>query len=325
MPDFPDVVRAPVGARAADLKRLFQSDRDLLRTRLLVSGAILFRGFGVASPEDLALLQSEMGEPMRYIGGDSPRTKLESGAKHEVYTSTEAPASVRLPLHNELSYLETQPRFLWFACSKAAPRGGETTLADGRKIVAAMDPAIRERFERDGVRYRVGFRGPGGPLAALDRVVKVNKSWMDAFETTDRSVVEAECRQRSASFEWSPGGDLTIETKRPATRRHPVTGELVWFNQAHLFRMNARYLGHTRYALARAFFKTIGVVPHDACFGDGSPIGDDVIDRVFDVLDAYTVPVRWQPGDVVLVDNVLAMHGREPFRGERKILVAMNA
>jgi hypothetical protein len=33
---------------------------------------------------------------------------------------------------------------------------------------------------------------------------------------------------------------------------------------------------------------------------------------------------NWQRGDVMVVDNVLATHGREPFTGERRILVAMS-
>jgi alpha-ketoglutarate-dependent taurine dioxygenase len=262
---------------------------------------------------------------MRYVGGDSPRTKLSSGANHEVYTSTEAPKSVRLPLHNELSYVAESPRWLWFACVDAAPHGGETVLADGRAVVAAMDREVRERFERHGVRYRCGFRGPTGPLALLDRIATVSKGWVEAFETSDRDVVEEECRRLEARAEWSPAGHLTLETVRPATVRHPVTGELAWFNQAHLFHLNARYLGHVRYALARAFFEAARLTPHDASFGDGSPISGDVINHVFDVLDAHTVSVRWEPGDVVLVDNLLCMHGRQPFRGDRKILVAMSS
>lgn len=308
---------------SADLAALVDRERDDISARLLAVGAILFRGFSIRSADDLGAVQARLGESMRYIGGDSPRTRLTS--KAEVYTSTEAMKSVPLPLHNEMSYLDEQPRLLWFACLTPPARGGATTVADGRAIVRSMDPAIRERFERDGVRYKLGYRGPGQPLAALDRLAKISKSWMDAFETTDRREVERHCRQMRARFEWRRGGHLAIETTRPATKRHPVTNELVWFNQAHLFHFNARYLGRVRYDLSRIFFGATGLVPHDACFGDGSPIGDDVIDHVFDVLDAHTVPLDWEAGDVLLVDNVLCMHGRAAFRGERKIAVAMSA
>jgi alpha-ketoglutarate-dependent taurine dioxygenase len=320
---FPTVVRAPARAGAVDLKALLRRDAESVRARLLVDGALLFRGWSVRTAEDLASLQLELGASMRYVGGDSPRTKLLSEA--DVYTSTEASRSVELPLHNELSYLDVQPSRLWFACVTPATRGGATTIADGRAVLAAIDADLRERFERLGVIYRFGFRGPGRSLAAIDHLAKANKSWMEAFETEDRHVVEEHCRRMHARFEWTEAGHLVLQTRRPATMRHPVTGEHVWFNQVHMFHFSERFLGHTRHVLARGFFAATGFVPPDACFGDGSPFTDEVIDRVFDALDANAVPVAWEAGDVLLLDNVLAMHGREAFRGNRKILVAMNA
>ena len=319
----PAVVHARSGEGPSDLEALLARDAEKVSEQLLASGAVLFRGYAIGSAEALGALQAPMGESMRYIGGDSPRTRLTK--KRAVYTSTEALRSIPLPLHNELSYLDVHPRLLWFACLTPSSRGGATLLADGREIARALAPDVRERFERAGVRYRLGFRGPGQLLDALDRVAKVNKSWMDAFDTSDRRVVERHCEETNARFEWTRAGHLVIETERPATARHPVTGELAWFNQAHLFRFNARYLGHVRLALARAFFAATGLVPHDASFGDGSELTRDVLNHLFDVLDAHTVRVEWRAGDVLLLDNVLCMHGRAPFKGDRKIVVAMNA
>jgi len=35
------------------------------------------------------------------------------------------------------------------------------------------------------------------------------------------------------------------------------------------------------------------------------------------------VAFPWQPQDVMLLDNMLTAHGRAPFKGSRRILVAM--
>lgn len=42
--------------------------------------------------------------------------------------------------------------------------------------------------------------------------------------------------------------------------------------------------------------------------------------RVYQELE---VSFPWERGDVMLLDNILAAHARNPFRGERELLVAM--
>jgi TfdA family taurine catabolism dioxygenase TauD len=64
-------------------------------------------------------------------------------------------------------------------------------------------------------------------------------------------------------------------------------------------------------------------LPRHLFFGDGSPIPDEHMRAVLDVYRRLEVVFPWQKGDVVLVDNVLVAHGRNPFAGRRKILVAM--
>jgi alpha-ketoglutarate-dependent taurine dioxygenase len=41
-------------------------------------------------------------------------------------------------------------------------------------------------------------------------------------------------------------------------------------------------------------------------------------------IDSATVRFRWQQGDFLLLDNFTVTHGRMPFRGNRRILVAMS-
>ena len=58
-------------------------------------------------------------------------------------------------------------------------------------------------------------------------------------------------------------------------------------------------------------------------FANGSPIPREDLYHVLDVLDANTVYFPWQKGDLLILDNVLAMHGRATFTGKRRILTAM--
>jgi hypothetical protein len=39
--------------------------------------------------------------------------------------------------------------------------------------------------------------------------------------------------------------------------------------------------------------------------------------------EACAVRFDWQKGDVILLDNMLVAHARDPFEGPRKIVVAM--
>ena len=64
-------------------------------------------------------------------------------------------------------------------------------------------------------------------------------------------------------------------------------------------------------------------LPFNTRFGDGDPIGADVVRTINDAYEAHTARVRWQAGDLMLVDNVRTAHGREPFKGPRELVVAM--
>jgi len=95
-------------------------------------GGILFRGFqqqgNDASCKSFANLFSD--ELLSYEFGSTPRTDLGQG----VYTATEYPAHQIIPLHNEQAYTLQWPLNIWFHCVKASDVGGETPIADSRKI-----------------------------------------------------------------------------------------------------------------------------------------------------------------------------------------------
>ncbi len=166
--------------------------------QLAETGAILLRGFEVASTEALARAVAALGgKPMPYVEGNSPRTKLDAG---EVYTSTEHPPEAFISMHNELSYSASWPNRLYFCCVTPAASGGHTLLASSAAILADLDAAVRDEFEARGVLYIRNLHGGRG--------MQLGPSWQDSFETTERAEVEAHCTRHRIEFDWRADGAL---------------------------------------------------------------------------------------------------------------------
>jgi alpha-ketoglutarate-dependent taurine dioxygenase len=299
---------------AADLSLLVETinaRRDFFQQKLLRHGAILFRGYRIRSAGDLEHFVQKFsgGEKLfNYAGGVSPRNAL--GASGGVYTSTEYPAQYALSLHNELSYADVYPRHLYFCCLIPAGTGGETTLGDSRRILQNIDAKIIESFKNKKIRYVRNLYPETGS----------GYSWQEAFETVDKREVEDCCRKIGAKFQWKAGDVLRLSQIRPAIMTHPLTGEEVWFNQAdgfHPSNLDAETYKWLSATLSEDEFRL------NVFFGDGSPIDLETLAHIRAVLQSETIPHRWQAGDVLIVDNILAAHGRMPFTGARKIALAM--
>jgi alpha-ketoglutarate-dependent taurine dioxygenase len=241
-----------------------------------------------------------------YVGGASPRIKLGEG----VYTSTEYPGNYTLSLHNELSYTYRWPEHLFFYCVEASGRGGETSLGDSRAILKAMDAEVVREFKRRGVKYVRNLHGGAG----------TGYSWQEAFETGDRRVIEEHCRAGGVGFKWRDDGGLSLSEVRPATATHPLTGEEVWFNQADGF--------HPSGIDRETYESLISTMREEefrlnSYYGDGAPLDLPALNHAREVMRAQTVLVPWRAGDILILDNLLTAHGRMPYTGSRRILLAM--
>jgi alpha-ketoglutarate-dependent taurine dioxygenase len=305
------------------LLRLFERERPALRELELKYGALLFRGWAIETASDFERLAQccFRGTPEKYLGGTSPRAETGAG----IYESTEFPARLRLPQHNEMSYVATPPAEICFCCHGEPASGGETPLADSRVIYHKLPSAIRDAFEARQVRYSRYYFGPRpkAPDRVLFRLVRLHRSWMDAFATSDPRQVEAICAAQGVDLEWDGDGGAVMTNILPAVVAHPVTGERVWFNQASTFLLSRRSTGAVRAFLYHLLLPEPKRRPFHAAFGDGSPIRVEVVDQINATIDASTVRFPWRKGDFLLVDNYLVAHGRMPFRGPRRVLVAM--
>jgi len=305
------------------LGRLLERDGETIRSALPRHGAVLLRETGVTEPDDLEWFLAELtgSSPSAYDGGVSPRRRVAG----RVYTSTELPGHIPLGLHNELSYSSKYPSSLAFLGRSRATSGGETLLANGRAVLAGIDREVVSAFERRGVRYDFTYPGRNRMLETLNRVSGglVGKTWMEVFETDDRALAEERCRRAGFEVDPSDGEGIRAHVVRPATITHPQTGEKAWFNHAHVFEPNPQASGWAAYAETKVAYLWPSLHLHAATYGDGSRIPRRALDAVGRAIARETVSILLEPTDLLLIDNLVCMHGRARFRGPRKVLVAM--
>ncbi|WP_206671051.1 TauD/TfdA family dioxygenase [Streptomyces sp. CB01881] len=301
----PLLLRATV--EGVNLRAWTEENREAIRGHLLKHGAVLFRGFsGLREVSDFEHVISCIGggDLLRYSYASTPRTQVSGG----VYTSTEYPADQEIPLHNEMAYARQWPMKLGFYSVTAAQEGGETPLADSRRIFQRIPADIRDRFVSRNVMYVRNY-GEGLDL-----------SWQEVFDTTEQSAVEEFCHRSGIEFEWKRGGGLRTRQVCQAALAHPVTGDQVWFNQAHLFHVSS-LAENVRSSLLAAFAEED--LPRNAYYGDGSPIDPADLETIRQVLREEEIAFPWQSGDIAVVENMLVAHGRRPFKGPRRVVVGM--
>lgn len=284
--------------------------RDEAEEVLGTTGVALLRGAGIDTPERFHEVVATFGEPLTsYRGGNTPRSKVADG----VFTSTEYPPEYEISLHNELSYARSWPARLFFCCLVPAHTGGATPVCDGRALLSSLDSVVAERFVEHGVVYRQHLHGGYG----------LGKSWQQTFETSDRDEVARFLDDAGMTYEWTDDGGLRTAAPRPAVREYSATGETVWFNQADQW--HASNLPPAEREALLELVADEADLPHSATYGDGSPIPEKDLDQVRAAAKQHELANPWQQGDIMIVENMLALHGRQPFTGQRRVLVSMTA
>jgi alpha-ketoglutarate-dependent taurine dioxygenase len=300
---FPLIVEPP--SSPDDASRWVADHHEELTGALHRHGAILFKGFGVRDREEFEnfIVAASSGEWVAYREAATPRSHVGG----HIYTSTEFPPQYRIYLHNENSHVTTWPARLFFFCDTAPARGGQTPIADCRKIHAALDPRIRERFLRTGWLYKRTF-GYG-----------LGFSWQQVFNVGSKAELAQYCLENSMVAEWLDDKRLRVKYRRWSALRHPVTGDDVWFNHGLFYNVWNLTPDQQRFLASFGAAK----MPYDTAYGDGAPIETSTLEHLHAAYESAKVLFDWRPGDVLMIDNMLAAHGREPYQGERRILVGM--
>jgi alpha-ketoglutarate-dependent taurine dioxygenase len=237
----------------------------------------------------------------------SPRHELDEQVKH-VYNSTIYPKEEKINLHNESSYSRSWGMKIMFCCLQPAEEGGETPIADSRRVLADLPPELVQKFRDKGVLYRRKL------------IRDLGMSWQEVFQTADRRIVEEVCRQNDIRYMFLSEDHLEIEWNKKAVYTHPRSNEETWFNHVFFFNKFSRY-------------EELGIRPGDplppdlihtdTLFGDGTAIS---MEEYLQIQQAYvknTIAFPYEKGDIIFLDNMLAAHGRSSYKGSRLIATAI--
>lgn len=278
-----------------------------LQTELNYTGALLFRGFPVKNAQTYDDFFSAFGYP-NFTYKESLSNAVRINYTEYVFTANEAPKEVEIYLHNEMAQTPIYPARISLFCEEAADQGGATVICRSDEIynqLVEFDAETTNKLEEVGIKYTTIMPGEDRPESGQGR------SWRSTLSVTDVAEAEEKLKELGYSWEWLEDGSLKAQTAALPAVRTLDNNRKVFFNQ-----IIAAYKG----------WEGVNADPSVAlCFGDGTFFTKTYLDKVVSISEEVSYDINWQNGDVALVDNNLAMHGRLPYSGDtkRKVLVVL--
>lgn len=290
------------------LQEWVRENIDEFEADLLKHGAILLRGFGICSADSFnSFMKCFNTEPLPYMFRSSPRQELDKSVKN-IYLSTSYPSNRIINMHNESSYSRIWGKKIVFCCIKPSIEGGETPIADSRRVLKSISPGLVKKFRMKGVKYRRNL------------LPDLGMGWEEVFQTTDIKAAEGICRKYDINYRFERGDTFVIEWVKPAIYPHPISGEESWFNHVLFFNKYSRY---EELGMSPSDPFPSDLMTSDTFFGDGSEITYEEYREIKRAYDLNKVVFPYKKGDVLFLDNMLTAHGRNKYKGERVIATAI--
>jgi len=289
-------------ARACDW---VSEHKDTLKVEATRHGAVLLRGLPVASPEDFDAVMTSLDIP-NFPYKKSLSNAVRVNFTERVFSANEAPPTIQIFFHHEMAQTPLYPRWIAFYCQTAAPVGGATPLCRSDVLyqkLAESCPQFLEDCETKGLLYTNVMPGVDDAQSGMGR------SWQSTLGVTTKEQAEARLAELGYSYKWLDGDCLKATTPVLPAVLEVSPGRRTFFNQ-----LVAAYSG----------WKDSRNDPSEAIrLGDGTKLDPEGVRTAIRLAEELAFDMPWRDGDVVLIDNEIAMHARRTFEGKRKVLASL--
>ncbi len=302
---FPYVLVSDGSESLSSVAQWVEAKRDLLLALTTKHGAVLLRDFPVSSAEDFDVLVQALSLP-NFPYKKSLSNAVRINRTERVFSANEAPPEVRIFFHHEMAQTPLFPKWIMFSCEVAAEEGGATPICRSDALYARLAercPEFLAACESRGLSYTNVMPDSDDAKSGMGR------SWRSTLGVDSREAAEARLAELNYSWEWLSDGCLKATTPPLPAVMEASEGRKVFFNQ-----LIAAFCG----------WNDDRNDPSEAIrHGDGSALDQDAVRLAAELAEELAYDLQWQVGDVVLIDNTLAMHARRPFAGTRKVVASL--
>lgn len=310
---------APSLAEVISTVESLQSEKTLTE-KLARHGTLLFRNLPINNAEDFSkFAHAFQFKPHEIIGIVVDRPLLAPN----VAPANEAPKEVLIYNHNESPQVPHAPEYIFFYSHRAPAIGGETPISSSVELFRrAKDeiPAFIDTLAQEGILSRVTYKVEKQYAGGSTLKQAFGKEIVDDDDAATRKAkVEAQIRRYNrhgnTTWEWTDNDQtLTLSHRLPAIRVHPITKLPTLFTG-----LAAYYKNFIAPDAPNSSRRNVT----QQLYGDGTPIPEEYLKKLAEITDEIRVLHKWQKGDVLVYDNIVAQHGRQPWEGEQSDRVVL--
>ncbi|MEX5563094.1 TauD/TfdA family dioxygenase [Pseudophaeobacter sp. 1A16562] len=260
-----------------------------VRDHLNRDGWALLRGFDV----DMAAFSALTAELCSTITFDPAREFSERNT--QMVDAGLGP----IGLHIENGNTPVCPDIVAFYSAKAAFEGSQTTICDGRDVLASMSDAQRARWSQP---MTVSRKLP--ELLWKRYLANEHPAISEPEEVTEEHILQFKAAIPNQDFDMHEDGSLTYHITLNPVRPSALSGAAGFANAV---------LGPSH-----------NYEPPVYRLADGSLVSAEEIEELRELAEDSTTEINWQDGDIAVLDNTRIMHGRRAIKDQdRQLFIGM--